>query len=99
LEYCFENETSNPEEINSSIESNLAHRDKGQPKLPSAGSVFKNLFLNDILQVNPSLLEFINEQGLGKGGKIAPLFYRPPRTQRQNHRRRQNFFRACQFYS
>ncbi len=66
---------SNPEEINSSIESNLAHRDKGQPKLPSAGSVFKNLFLNDILQVNPSLLEFINEQGLGKGGKIGAGYF------------------------
>lgn len=62
---------STTEEINKNIENNLSHRDKGYPKLPSAGSVFKNLFLNDILQVNPSLLEFINEQGMGKGGKIG----------------------------
>lgn len=66
---------SNTEEINSSIENNLAHRDKGQPKLPSAGSVFKNLFFDDILKANPPLLEFINEQGLGKGGKIGAGYF------------------------
>ncbi|MFA5248120.1 MAG: UDP-N-acetylmuramate dehydrogenase [Patescibacteria group bacterium] len=63
------------EEISANIESNLTHRDKGQPKLPSAGSVFKNLFLNDILQVNPSLIEFINEQGVAKGGKIGAGYF------------------------
>jgi UDP-N-acetylmuramate dehydrogenase len=62
------------EEINSLIENNLKKRDTGQPKLPSAGSVFKNLFFDDILKVNPALAEFIKEQDATKGGKVGAGF-------------------------
>jgi UDP-N-acetylmuramate dehydrogenase len=58
-------------EINKIIEQNLGKRDKTQPRLPNAGSVFKNLFLDDIRHLNPQLAEFIDEQGVAKGGKIG----------------------------
>ncbi|HTW96249.1 MAG TPA: hypothetical protein VMD74_01140, partial [Candidatus Methylomirabilis sp.] len=58
-------------QINSAVDENMRKRDTGQPKLPNAGSVFKNLFLDDIRRVNPQFAEFIDEQGVAKGGKIG----------------------------
>ena len=62
------------EEINAMVDNNLKKRDSGQPRLPSAGSVFKNLFFDDILRINPSLAEFLQEQGAVKGGKVGAGF-------------------------
>jgi UDP-N-acetylmuramate dehydrogenase len=59
------------EEIQKKIEENLKKREAGQPRLPNAGCVFKNLFIDDVARVNSSLLEFINEQGVAKGGKLG----------------------------
>lgn len=59
------------EQINTTVESNMKKRDSGQPRLPNAGCAFKNLFLNDIRAVNPQFAEFIDEQGVAKGGKVG----------------------------
>jgi UDP-N-acetylmuramate dehydrogenase len=59
------------EEISSTIENNLKSRESSQPRLPNAGCVFKNLFLDDIVRVNPSLGEHIKEQGVSKNGKVG----------------------------
>ncbi|MDD4902787.1 MAG: UDP-N-acetylmuramate dehydrogenase [Patescibacteria group bacterium] len=59
------------EQINAMVENNMQKRDASQPKLPNAGSVFKNLFVDDIRHINPQLAEFIDEQGVAKGGKIG----------------------------
>jgi UDP-N-acetylenolpyruvoylglucosamine reductase len=34
----------------------------------------KNLLLDDIRRVNPQLAEFIDEQGVAKGGKVATAY-------------------------
>jgi UDP-N-acetylmuramate dehydrogenase len=59
------------QEISDLIEKNLKSREAGQPRLPNAGCVFKNLFLDDIAKVNPSLSEHIKEQNMSKGGKVG----------------------------
>jgi UDP-N-acetylmuramate dehydrogenase len=59
------------EQINALIEQNMKKRDAGQPRLPNAGCAFKNLFLDDIRHVNPQFAEFIDEQGVAKGGKVG----------------------------
>jgi UDP-N-acetylmuramate dehydrogenase len=58
-------------EINAMIDNNMKKRDTSQPRLPNAGSIFKNLFVEDIRHINPQLAEFITEQGVAKGGKIG----------------------------
>jgi UDP-N-acetylmuramate dehydrogenase len=59
------------EQINAMVDNNMRKRDTTQPRLPNAGSVFKNLFVEDIRRINPQLAEFIDEQGVAKGGKIG----------------------------
>lgn len=59
------------EEISEMMEDNFKSREAGQPRLPSAGCVFKNLFMDDIAKANPSLAQFINEKGAAKGPKIG----------------------------
>ncbi|HTX87082.1 MAG TPA: UDP-N-acetylmuramate dehydrogenase [Candidatus Nanoarchaeia archaeon] len=59
------------EQINAMIDDNMKKRDTTQPKLPNAGSVFKNLFVDNIRHINPQLAEFIDEQEVAKGGKIG----------------------------
>ncbi|MDD5527386.1 MAG: UDP-N-acetylmuramate dehydrogenase [Patescibacteria group bacterium] len=59
------------EQINEMVENNMKKRDTSQPRLPSAGSTFKNLFLDDVRHINPQLAEFIDEQGVAKGGKVG----------------------------
>lgn len=59
------------EQIQAMIDNNMKKRDAGQPRLPNAGCAFKNLFLEDVRHVNPQLAEFIDEQGIAKGGKIG----------------------------
>jgi UDP-N-acetylmuramate dehydrogenase len=62
------------EQINATVEKNMHYRDTGMPRLPSPGSAFKNLLLDDIRRVNPQLAEFIDEQGVAKGGKVATAY-------------------------
>lgn len=64
----------NLEEIRENIESNLKMRFEKQSRLPNAGSVFKNLFLDDIKKVNEKLYLYIRENNLGRSGKIGAGF-------------------------
>jgi UDP-N-acetylmuramate dehydrogenase len=59
------------EQINAMVDNSIQRRDVSQPRLPNAGCAFKNLFLEDIRRINPQLAEFIDEQGVAKGGKIG----------------------------
>lgn len=59
------------EEISELIEKNMKNREAGQPRLPNAGCVFKNLFMEDVARANPSLAQLINEKGAAKGGKVG----------------------------
>jgi UDP-N-acetylmuramate dehydrogenase len=61
----------NSGEINSLVQSHLASRQKGQPNFPSAGCVFRNLFLEDLKQANPELARTAEEAGVVKGGKVG----------------------------
>jgi UDP-N-acetylmuramate dehydrogenase len=63
--------SANLEEIKEKVSDNVNYRNERQPKLPSAGSVFKNLFLKDIRDVNEKLYLHIMDEKKGKGGKIG----------------------------
>ncbi|MBD3247867.1 UDP-N-acetylmuramate dehydrogenase, partial [Candidatus Falkowbacteria bacterium] len=58
-------------EIDKKIEGNMEYRDKGQPKLPSAGSVFKNIFFEDIKKVNEELALHLIKEKKVKGNKVG----------------------------
>jgi UDP-N-acetylmuramate dehydrogenase len=62
------------EQIRATMEKNMQYRDTGMPRLPSPGSALKNLLLEDIRHANPQLAEFIDEQGVAKGGKVATAY-------------------------
>lgn len=58
-------------EINKKIENNFEHRNNSLPRLPSAGSVFKNILLEDIKRTNEQLAVHLLENGKVKGGKVG----------------------------
>ena len=60
-----------PEEINEQIEKVLNFRNIKQPKLPSAGSVFKNLSCDYLERENPQLLTEIRKGGIAREGNIG----------------------------
>lgn len=53
-----------PEIINELVNKSIAFRGRNYPKLPSAGSVFKNVPVKLIEQNNPQLLEEIKKRGI-----------------------------------
>lgn len=57
--------------INDLVEKYLKHRSSTQPKLPSAGSIFKNLKIDDLRQFNNILAEKAEEDGVVKNGMVA----------------------------
>lgn len=61
-------------DISKKIEKNLNFRRNKQPKLPSAGSVFKNLKIEDIKEMSLKTACFIEEQGVIKSGKVSAGF-------------------------
>ncbi len=61
----------NPSLISEEINKILDKRNISQPKLPSAGCVFKNLLVYDIRKVNSELAKEIERKCLAKGGKIG----------------------------
>lgn len=60
-----------PAEIQSFQKSNLEYRLSSQPKLPSAGSVFKNFMAEEVKANNSKLYDLAAEQKAIKGGKIG----------------------------
>ncbi len=61
----------NQKEIKNKIEKYLKYRQKSQPKLPSAGCIFKNLNLDYLEKVNPNLAQEAIELGIVKDKKIG----------------------------
>lgn len=61
----------NSAEINGKQAKYQRHRDQTQPKLPSAGCIFKNLLFDDIKIKNADLADEINEEKLVKQGKVG----------------------------
>ena len=59
------------EEINEKIENNFKHRSSSQPRLPNAGSIFKNVFLEDIRKVNEKLAEELVAKGKVQGEVVG----------------------------
>ena len=59
------------EEINNKTINHIQNRACGQPKLPSAGCAFKNLFADDLKKINPKLYQEAVEKKLIKGKKIG----------------------------
>jgi UDP-N-acetylmuramate dehydrogenase len=49
----------------------MAKRQAAFPKLPSAGSVFKNLRFSDIAAANPELAKELEQSGLVRDGKVG----------------------------
>ena len=64
-------ESKSKEEINETVEKNISARFKTQPKLPSAGCVFKNILVDDLKEINHSLFDFISREIEIKGDKIG----------------------------
>jgi len=59
------------QEIKKEIENNIKYRNIKQPKLPSAGSVFKNVTYENILENNPGLAELADKDRVVKGNKVG----------------------------
>jgi len=59
-----------PEIIRAKIEESLSHRARHYPKLPSVGSIFKNLDPLDLKKGNPMLMNEIKDK-VGRTGKIS----------------------------
>ncbi len=59
-----------PEIIRARIEESLSHRSRHYPKLPSVGSIFKNLDSSNIEKGNPMLMNELKDK-LGRTGKIS----------------------------
>ncbi|MCG2700933.1 UDP-N-acetylmuramate dehydrogenase [Candidatus Parcubacteria bacterium] len=58
-------------EIQSLLDKYLTHREKNQPKLPSAGCVFKNLTIDELRNFNFDLANEAMGADIIKGGKIG----------------------------
>ncbi|MCD4762132.1 UDP-N-acetylmuramate dehydrogenase [bacterium] len=58
-------------EINAKQANYRKHRDHTQPKLPSAGCIFKNLQFDEIKMNNADLADEINEEKIVKQGKVG----------------------------
>ncbi|MFH0840365.1 MAG: UDP-N-acetylmuramate dehydrogenase [bacterium] len=59
------------EKIMAEMSSHVSSRACGQPKYPSAGCAFKNLFADDLKTANPELYRNAVENNLIKGGKVG----------------------------
>lgn len=64
-------EKGNQKEINDLIDKYLTAREKSQPKLPSAGSVFKNFKIEDLRISSNGLAKWAEEEGVVKNGMVA----------------------------
>ncbi|MCU0680517.1 MAG: hypothetical protein MUF50_04425, partial [Planctomycetes bacterium] len=64
----------NKEEIESNMSNNINYRLERHPKEFSAGSVFKNLLADEILQKNKDLYLELEKQGLIRGEKIGVAY-------------------------
>lgn len=58
-------------DINEKITENLNKRNKSQPKLPSAGCIFKNIDFKDLEQINPNLAKDARGENIIKGEKVS----------------------------
>ncbi len=61
----------NKSEVEKIILDYKKYRTDSQPKEPSAGCIFKNLFISDIEAANPELAKQIIEAGKVRGGKVG----------------------------
>ncbi len=61
----------NKEEIEAKIKKYLEHRQKTQPKLPSAGCIFKNIDFDYLKNANSELASLALEKGIVKNNKIS----------------------------
>jgi len=59
------------EKINEAVKSYRQYRSECQPKEPSAGCIFKNLFFDDIKKANPDLAKEIEAANKSRGGKVG----------------------------
>lgn len=59
------------EEMTQAMDEYKDYRRTSQPKEPSAGCVFKNLLVQDIEKVNPSVVAMAEAEGKVRGGKIG----------------------------
>ncbi len=58
-------------EMKKVMEGYREYRRTSQPKEPSAGCVFKNFLVTDIVRANPQVLEMAESEGKVRGGKIG----------------------------
>ncbi|MCX6800310.1 MAG: UDP-N-acetylmuramate dehydrogenase [Candidatus Falkowbacteria bacterium] len=61
----------NPIEIKANVEKFIEIREKSQPRLASAGCVFKNLDILDIELISPKLANYIQKNNPPKSGKVG----------------------------
>jgi len=61
----------NSNKTKSLVEKNFISRSKTQPKLPSAGCVFKNLSITNLREFNTKLADLAENEKVVKGGKVG----------------------------
>lgn len=61
----------NRAETDELIEKYTNHRLKSQPRLPSAGCVFKNILFEELKKSNPEIAKRAEEEGVVKGGMVG----------------------------
>ena len=59
------------EEINENVSKYLEHRNNTQPKLPSAGCIFKNILFDELKKGNKYLAGVAETEGVVKGDKVG----------------------------
>lgn len=62
---------SNPETVKATINEIISKRGLNHPKLPSAGSVFKNIKIEDLREMNPSIAKMVEKEGVVKGNMVG----------------------------
>lgn len=60
-----------PEAISEASAKYVKYRADGQPKEPSAGSIFKNVLTTDLKMANPEAAAEAEKEGIVRGGKIS----------------------------
>ncbi|MFC1678331.1 UDP-N-acetylmuramate dehydrogenase, partial [Patescibacteria group bacterium] len=61
----------NTKDINLLVDKNINYRKLAQPKLPSAGCIFKNVFINDLKKANSRFAKLAQEKGIVKEDKVS----------------------------
>lgn len=74
-EVTFKMKNGTDEEVKEESQKSLSYRNEHHPKLPSAGSIFKNISVEYIKEANPQLFDNLNRDGIIKYDKVGVGYF------------------------